>query len=299
MTLKASARALALATLAAVAAAAPASASTIGQTRAVAQFGCGANSIVGQPTYAVPGTGTITSFSYRTSTLFHTAGNQLKFLILRPNPTVENHYTVVGKSDVVTLGEDGNDQTTAVTPISVEAGDFLAFFAVTTVQNCGTRGGAAFVARFPASDPSVGADLGLAQFAGEDINLAANFVPVPVAGSGATNPAPGFTANAFTVSTADGTLAFSAGPQSFNGTIRCWKVVGNAATIVAVDSTTGKADRTMVQDNGVSGDKLVNTLFDPSKLSAQSVAKFESCVAPDLTALGKGNALAGDAIQVG
>ena len=75
-------------------------------------------------------------------------------------------------------------------------------------------------------------------------------------------------------------------------------IVGNAATIVAVDSTDGRANRTMVQDNGTSGDKLINTMFDPAKLSAKSRAKYLECVAPDTAKLDAKAPLTGDAIQI-
>jgi hypothetical protein len=135
---------------------------------------------------------------------------------------------------------------------------------------------------------------------GDDLNLAATDFVGPVEGSGNTNPAPNFPVNAFGVSSSNGTLDYVGDNGAFfNGIIQCINQVGNAATIVAIDFHTGKADRTMVQDNGTTGDKLINTLFDPSKLSEKSVARFEQCIDPDTAALGRANALTGDDIQIG
>ncbi len=116
-----------------------------------------------------------------------------------------------------------------------------------------------------------------------------------VTGTGSTNPrvlAPSqFSISSFAQG---GTLTYT----SFVGTIQCVKIVGNSATIVAVDGSTGKANQTMVQDNGTSGDKLANTMFDPVKLGAKARAKFLSCVDPDLDVLSARPELAGDAIQI-
>ncbi len=106
--------------------------------------------------------------------------------------------------------------------------------------------------------------------------------------------------NKFTISTLrqNGSLVFKGVTKTFNGTVRCVKIVSNAATIVAVDSATGQANRTMVKDNGTSGDKIVNTMFDPSKMTPATRAKNLECIAPDTGKLNAANPLAGDAIQV-
>jgi hypothetical protein len=271
----------------------PASASTIGN--AVASRGiCLAPSINVDDSYAAPAAAAITSFSLNGSVV--ASGTTVDFLVLRP--TTPGNYTVVGKSGTQTLNGSGAVQTFPVTAIAVQPGDVLGWFNVTDHAGCIASGSGAFRGADDQTDPGVGSAVSLGDpSSGLDLNLAAHFPSVD--GSGNTNPGAGLAPNAFTLSSVNNTLTYSGGGKTFNGTIKCLKVVGNAATIVAIDPTTKKADRTMVQDNGASGDKLINTLFDPSKLSAKSVAKAETCVDPDTAALARGNALSGDAIQVG
>ncbi len=121
-----------------------------------------------------------------------------------------------------------------------------------------------------------------------------------VTGAGTTTPIGAGPANQFSISgvSQGGTLTFTSAASTFTGTIQCVNIVGSSATIVAVDAVTGKANRTMVQDNGATGDKLVNTLFDPAALSAKSRAKAMECIAPNLDRLAAAPALAGDAIQI-
>jgi choice-of-anchor C domain-containing protein len=120
-----------------------------------------------------------------------------------------------------------------------------------------------------------------------------------VDGSGQTNPGRGAPVNSFTIATSTGTLSYSdTDGNAFNGTITCFVVVDNAATIVARDDATGLEDQTMVLDGGSSGDKLVNTLFDPAKLTKSKRAKLEACSDPDTTLLDRRAALAGDVIQI-
>lgn len=121
-----------------------------------------------------------------------------------------------------------------------------------------------------------------------------------VNGSGSTVPAGTGPTNQFSIAALKqgGTLTYTSSTAAFNGTIQCVRVVGNSATIVAVDSATGKASRTMVQDNGASGDKLINTLFTPAALSAKSRTAAMACIDPDLAKLSTAAALTGDAIQV-
>jgi hypothetical protein len=294
MSLKSLARWCAPVLLSALAAASPASAGTIGHTGDGSQS-CGAGTIEAEDSYASPTVTQITSFSVKT-----TAGNdsqQVDFLVLRP--TSPGNYTVVGKSGTITL--DGLDavQTFAVTPIPVHQGDVLGWFNVTDHAGCVIDpGSGSFRGADDQSDPDVGSAVSLGSAtSGFDLNLAAHFPSVT--GSGNTNPATGFPPNAFSLSSITNTLTYAGGGRQFNGSITCLNIVDNAATIVAVDGATGFVDRTMVQDNGASGDKLLNTLADPSKVTAKSLAKLETCVSPDLTALAQRSALAGDAIQVG
>jgi hypothetical protein len=284
--------------LAALALASPASASTIGQA-ASGDFGCAANSIQVDPGYAATGAAKITSFNTATSP--STAGEQVDFLVLRQT-TSFSHYTVVGKSGTETLGGTSAVQTFPVTPIAVQAGDVLGWFNITQHDGCeifNRRGNVRSVESV--SDPAVGDPVTISTIeVGVDLNLAATDFVGPVEGSGNTNPAPNFPVNAFGVSSSNGTLDYVGDNGAFfNGILLCINQVGNAATIVGIDNATGFVDRTMVQDNGASGDKLLNTLADPAKVSAKSLAKLEVCVDPDLTALARHPALAGNDIQIG
>ena len=123
--------------------------------------------------------------------------------------------------------------------------------------------------------------------------------PTPlVSGSGNTAKAP---VNAFTIDAFEdhGTLTYTGATKTFNGTVTCTKVVGNAATIVAVDADADRGNRTMVQDNGPSGDKAVNTMIEFSELSPKTRAKFLTCVDPDTAKLDASPPRSGDAIQIG
>ena len=55
--------------------------------------------------------------------------------------------------------------------------------------------------------------------------------------------------------------AFSTGVKTFNGTLTCASGSGNRVMVVAYDATRNLWDRTIVEDNGASGDKLLNTMF--------------------------------------
>ncbi len=116
---------------------------------------------------------------------------------------------------------------------------------------------------------------------------------VKAAGNTTKAPVNAFTIEAFAT---DGTLTYTGASRSFDGAVQCTKVVGTAATIVAIDGN--RANRTMVQDNGAGGDKLVNTMTDLSGLTQKQKDKFLACVDPDLAKLNAGPALTGDAIQV-
>jgi hypothetical protein len=86
-----------------------------------------------------------------------------------------------------------------------------------------------------------------------------------VAGSGATNPRY-YYPNDFSIT--DDTVNYTSPEtgRTYNGTNVCVLVVGNAATIVSRDVHAGLYGNgllnvTMVQDNGASGDKLVNHMY--------------------------------------
>lgn len=134
----------------------------------------------------------------------------------------------------------------------------------------------------------------------DNVRVSAIASGTSVTGSGTTNPKNG-KPNQFTINApagGGGTVTYSGPSGSFNGAVQCVTVVGNAATIVAKQSDT-LLTRTMVQDNGASGDRLVNTLIDLSKASAKTVQKYSQCINPDTAALSAANALAGDSIQIG
>lgn len=118
-----------------------------------------------------------------------------------------------------------------------------------------------------------------------------------VTGDGMTTGTP---MNQFSISTfkQGGTVTYTGSTKSFSGTVQCVTIVGNSATIVAVDDATGRANRTQVRDNGATGDKLVNTILDPSTLRPKARERFLTCSAPDSAKLDAAPALAGDAIQV-
>lgn len=291
--------------LAAALAAVPsvASAATVGSTQFGVQI-CGANTVWVATDYVLPA-GVVTSFSYKTGTLGNgTAGKTLDFKVLRPQGN--NGYTVVGSSGVKTLAHsDGTvDTFTPAAPIAAQAGDVLGYWIGNQnlpgcVGEYNPSSGTVAATGAP-SDPAVGSTVNAAKFF-DNLNLSAEVGPAvaAVTGNGSNNPKSG-QVNQFSISSIDqtGNLNYDGANKTFSGAIQCVNIVGNSATIVARDYSTGIANRTMVQDNGVSGDKLVNTMFDPSKLSAKAREKFLSCVTPDLDRLAAGNALLGDYIQV-
>jgi hypothetical protein len=118
-----------------------------------------------------------------------------------------------------------------------------------------------------------------------------------VAAEGQTNPGSG-PVNTFSIREVDGggTVQYvnSATSRTFNGTIQCADAVGNRVMIVAEDTSTGLWDRTVVEDNGSSGDRLANTMFTPPtnrKTSLTSCSDPTNVTLPDRT-------LTGDAITV-
>lgn len=126
----------------------------------------------------------------------------------------------------------------------------------------------------------------------DGVSVLLNDGPPLVTGGGATN---GAHANSFGVRAfaTRGRLSYIGSTRRFDGTVRCTRVVDNAATIVAVDATAGRANRTMVQDNGGTGDKLVNTAFTLAALSPRVRERYLTCVTPDIARLSAAPALSG------
>lgn len=273
-------------------------AATIGETYD-ASLSCGGGNLTMEPDYQVPGGGTISSFSFKTRT--ESAGDQIDFKVLRATGNV-NEYIVVGSSGPQTLLGDGSVQTFPVTPIAVQAGDVLGSYLVTSVDGCGDYTGSSHVSFFQAvpADPAVGSTVTLtSSFPGAQLNESAEFTPTPaVSGAGKTVGTP---TNAFTISAdpaAGGTVTYTGAARSYTGTVTCTKIVGNAATIVSTEDGGTRLNRTFVQDNGTSGDKLINTMLDTAKASAKTVATFSVCVDPPIAQLEAKASLAGDAIHI-
>jgi hypothetical protein len=174
--------ALATAALGTLALAAPALAdTTIGQTGGDAGVTCTGDPILRADTnYVVPsGGGTITSFSFQS--VASNAGQQLDFLVLRP--AGGSNYTVVGKTNLVTLAGTGAVETFAAN-IAVQGGDILGFWHPGELQAClrfVVRGGAILSEEgTPPTDPSVGDAVSLPLVTGVTaLNLSANLVTTP------------------------------------------------------------------------------------------------------------------------
>lgn len=135
----------------------------------------------------------------------------------------------------------------------------------------------------------------------DNVRVAVDSPPsTSVTGDG-TTASPG-KPNAFAFDTASdggGTLAYSSSTKSFDGAVQCVNLVGNAATIVAEDDATGLLNRTMIQDNGLSDDKLINTMINPATASPRTVLAYSTCVAPNTAKLAAAPALAGNPIHIG
>jgi hypothetical protein len=125
------------------------------------------------------GGGTITSFSFQSSTL--DSGVQLDFLILRPTATARS-YTVVGTTGLVTLRGTGLEMFPADN-ISVEGGDILGYWtSAAAFFNCGHAvAGDKLIRTNATADPGVNDTIDFPGFVMDfGLNEAANLeVPVP------------------------------------------------------------------------------------------------------------------------
>jgi hypothetical protein len=250
------------------------------------------------------GGGLITSFAFQNDG--QNAGVQVDFKVMRE--ASPDDWVTIGDTGLETLGGDSAlDTFEPAAPIVAAPGDEIGIFlrrgstGTTTVLNdclLTTTSSIAVVNTSTGLDPSLGQFAAFAAGGGRNqLNLSAQLdtssQPV-VYGKGRTAALP---TNLFTVTAlADGTgtLTFTDGPKhTFAGLVDCIDVVGNAATIVAHDATTGFEDRTEVQDGGPTQDKLVNSLWDPTTHTAGFNRRYETCSAPDTARLGRRAALAG------
>ena len=131
--------------------------------------GCFAGPVVGDTNYVVPREGgTIFSFSFQSTS--DNTGQQLDFLVLRPEP--KGRYLVVGKTGVVTLKGTGLETFPANIPVA--GGDILGVWSH-ELDNCFRDGPRQFVvSREPHSDPNTG-QLIATRFGGDaDLNESAH-----------------------------------------------------------------------------------------------------------------------------
>jgi hypothetical protein len=99
-----------------------------------------------------------------------------------------------------------------------------------------------------------------------------------ITGSGTTGNVSKPQAFTIDVPTANtGSLSLTGANKAYNGTVICTSVVGNQALIVSQDAATNRINRASVEDNGASGDKLVNTMLDTTTATANQIAKASSC----------------------
>jgi hypothetical protein len=146
------------------------------------ELGIGAPALIGDVNYVVPaGGGTITSFSFQSTSA--NTGQQLDFLVLRhtASPFGPFFYTVVGKTGLITLAGAGAEPETfpASPAIAVQEGDILGFWEGGLANCCRlvtSGGGLLFGLVF--ADPSVGDTFSLGpSIAPVDLNESANLVP--------------------------------------------------------------------------------------------------------------------------
>jgi hypothetical protein len=133
---------------------------TVGQASPAADSDCSGDYVLAQtavsagPSYVVPsGNWQITSWST------YAYGGQMGLIVLRPT-AIPGSYTVVGASEVQTLASTNVLQTFSLdTPIAVQAGDLIGFWATDTTGGCALMSalGDTYVYAGPfLSQPSVG-----------------------------------------------------------------------------------------------------------------------------------------------
>jgi hypothetical protein len=317
--LRACAAALGLAACGTLAAAGAASATTIGANAPLlVNSSCGVTADQGlgdvwyDTAYAAPGGGQITSFAFQNDG--RNAGNILDFVALRSVGT--GRWAVVGRTGANTLAADSAlDSFTPPHPVLVAPGDIIGFFFPSLGDTTGailhdcllSTTGVTNVADSPNfRDPGVGTVLtDVDNFsAGRLLNLSAQLdqsLAPDIYGGGvnAGRPVNTFTVTALSTDGVTSTLTYSDNTTNrvFNGVVDCVNRVGNAATIVAHDPATGFKDRTYLQDGGASGDKIINTLWNPATHTAKFNARTSVCGEPNTVALARHAAVPGDEIH--
>ena len=183
---------------------------------------CNGGFLIADTSYVVPGSGSITSFSFQATLLspFGTAGDQPAFLVLRP--TGGSGYTVVGSTGVVTIQTNNDLETfTPPAPIAVEAGDILGEWTgatgLTSCASWGTAPGSLKFA-FASGQPAVGNSVDIPIDGDPDydhLNLSAQFEP---AGSADPCASPTQSGAGFIMGTpGDDVIAGSAGADTIDG----------------------------------------------------------------------------------
>jgi hypothetical protein len=161
----------------------PASATTtVGANPASPSSRCLRGPVFTDLDYVVPQAGQIVSFAYQSvqgSTFGSSQGNQLEFKVLRPAGGTT--YTVVGVSGVKTLQTGSDLETFPVTPIAVQAGDLIGFYAVSIglvgcVDTAADGNGGLSVPVFPNPQPGTALTFVFPQRAGNR-NVSAQLEP--------------------------------------------------------------------------------------------------------------------------
>jgi hypothetical protein len=154
---------------------------TIGQTGGEPTTRCAGPIVRADTHYVVPpGGGVITSFSFQSSS--RNTGQQVDFLVLRP--AGGSHYTVVGKSGLVTLAGTGLETFPANElpgPFAVQGGDILGLWYPGVLNGCvrDTDAGGLVTSSSPGDpDPNIGHTVLLPNgvFTNSDLNESANLV---------------------------------------------------------------------------------------------------------------------------
>ena len=155
---------------------------TIGKTGSNTAAECAGFSAWADTNYVVPsGGGAITSFWFQSDD--SNQGEQLAFLVLRPAGASD--YTVVGKTDLVTLKGFGRGIETfsPKQPISVQGGDILGLWLPDILRNCGsdvTAPSGGVLTNPHLSDPHTGDKIALPDTLNDfDLNEAATLVTLP------------------------------------------------------------------------------------------------------------------------
>jgi hypothetical protein len=146
---------------------------TVGVPR-VGNYTCNSGFLFGAPNAIVPaGGGQITAFSIGTT---HT-GDRIDFKILRPDPFNPQHVTIVGSSGIKTLNGGNVIQTVTLdSPIAVQRGDMIGYYAVSTIAGCASDvgTGGSFASTYSGADPGNGSSFYIyTEASGIDVDVSA------------------------------------------------------------------------------------------------------------------------------